>query len=82
MSAELVSVNCVRMGWGRRTVEGSLLDSADGDISDWRVKEEKPTNDRGGKWALVIQGGWSFRLRSRHVPVRKRFRFDIWGNLS
>jgi len=67
------SVNCVLIGWGRRTVEGSLLDSvADGDMLESRVREEK---GREGKWALDIQGhggAWNCRLRRRHVPVRKR----------
>jgi hypothetical protein len=61
------SVNCVRIGWGRRTVEGSLFESAtDGDIWESRVGEEKLTNGREGKWALDIKGqrgAWNFRLK-------------------
>lgn len=48
---------------------------ADGDISESRVREEKLTNEREGKWALDIQGrgdAWNFRLREKHVPIRKR----------
>jgi len=84
MSNEPGSVNRVWIGWGGRTVEGSLLETvADGDISESGVREERFRNDREGKWALDIQGrgdGWNFRLRLRHVPVRKRLGLDIWGS--
>ena len=45
-----------------------------------RDREEKVMDEGKGKWALDIQGfrgAWNFRLRIRHVPVRKRLRLDI-----
>ena len=50
------SVDCVRIGWSGRTVEGSLLDSVvDGGIWESGVGEQKVTNDREGRWAPDIE---------------------------